>query len=121
MHLVPTRAHGVIDYGSGLLLIALPWLLGFADRGLPQWLCLLLGFGLLLVSLLTDYELGAARLIPMPAHLAFDALGGAFFAASPWLFGFADRVWLPFLVVGAFEVIMALITQRAPSDEPALA
>lgn len=114
MRLVPTRVHGIVDYLTGLLLIALPWLPGFAAGGPARWLPVAFGLALLLASLLTEYELGAVRLIPMPAHLAFDILGGAFFAAAPWLFGFAGRVWLPFLAIGAFAVTMGVVTDRAP-------
>jgi hypothetical protein len=74
MRFLPTRAHGVLDYLVGLLLVASPWLFGFADgpaaaRGAP----IALGAGALLYSLLTDYELGLLRVVPMPGHLLLDA------------------------------------------------
>jgi hypothetical protein len=51
----------------------------------------------------------------MPVHLATDVAAGALLAVSPWLFGFADRVYLPHLVVGLFEIAAGLMT-RTTSD-----
>lgn len=115
MRFVPTRIHGMIDYLTGLLLMAAPWLLGFADGGAAQWVPVLLGLGTLVVSFCTDYELAAARLIPMPVHLGIDFASGLLLAVSPWLFGFAGLVWVPHLVVGLFEIVASLITQTAPA------
>lgn len=51
----------------------------------------------------------------MPTHLWLDGLTGIFLAISPWLFNFADMVFLPYLIVGIAEVGLALITERASS------
>ncbi len=61
-------------------------------------------------SLITDYELGAFKVLPMPTHLAFDAAKGFLMAASPWLFGFAKngtRYWLPHVLMGVADVLAA--------------
>jgi hypothetical protein len=42
-------------------------------------------------------------------------MSGALLAASPWLFGFADRVSTPHLVLGIFEMAAAVMTQRTGS------
>ena len=112
MHMIPTRMHGYLDYLVGLLLIAAPWVLGFARGGAETWVPVLLGAGAILYSLLTDYELGLAPIIPMPAHLVLDALSGIVLAASPWLFGFAPQVSAPHVIVGLFEIGAALLTPR---------
>jgi hypothetical protein len=52
----------------------------------------------------------------MRAHLAMDGLSGALFLVSPWLFGFADRVWVPHLVFGLFEIGAALTTRTVPYE-----
>jgi hypothetical protein len=104
----------MLDYGMGALLIVAPWLLGFADGGPEMWVPILLGAGVIVYSLLTDYELGVARAIPMSTHLALDAAGGVLLAASPWLFGFADDVWVPHLVLGILEIGASLMTRTRP-------
>lgn len=114
MRFIPTQIHGAMDYLMGLVLIAAPWLLGFADGGAETWIPVILGAGAILYSLMTDYELGAVRLIPMPVHLGLDAASGALLAVSPWLFGFDERVWIPHLVLGLVEVAAALTTQTHP-------
>jgi hypothetical protein len=121
MRFLPTRAHGVLDYVVGALLILAPWLFGFADDADPAatWVPVVLGAGALLYSVFTDYELGLVRRIPMPVHLLLDMGSGVLLAASPWLFGFADDVWLPHLALGLFEIGASLVTQRAPADRPA--
>ena len=114
MRFIPTRIHGIADYLLGLLLVAAPWLFGFADGGAATWVPVVLGVGVVLYSLLTDYELGLVRRIPMQTHLTLDLAGGAVLAASPWVFGFADRVWLPHLVFGLLEIGAALFTRTQP-------
>jgi hypothetical protein len=115
---LPTRIHGIIDYLWGLALLASPWLLGFADWGAAHWTALVFGAGAILYSLVTDYELGLARILPMPLHLVIDGLGGVLLAASPWLLGFAGRVAWPHVVFGLFSVVASLITRKTPESGP---
>ena len=114
MRFLSTRVHGMMDYATGGLLIVAPWLFGFADGSAAQWLPIVLGAGIILMSLLTDYELSISRIIPMGAHLAVDGLGGALLAVSPWLFGFADRTYWPHLIIGIAEVGLSLVTRTRP-------
>jgi hypothetical protein len=115
MKIIPRKIHGILDYLVGIVLIAAPWILGFADNGPATYVPVVLGVGALLYSLLTNYELGVLRVIPFRVHLILDVLSGLLLAASPWLFGFADRVYLPHLLVGIFEVLAGLMTRNASS------
>jgi hypothetical protein len=114
MRFIPTRLHGIIDYVWGLSLLASPWALGYADVAPAKWLALVVGVGAILYSMITAYELGLVRILPMPLHLILDGAGGAFLAASPFLFGFADRVYWPHLCFGLFSVVASLITRSDP-------
>jgi hypothetical protein len=112
--MIPTRVHGIIDYLTGVLLIAAPFIFGFADGTAAQWLPTVLGGMTIVMSLLTRYELSIAKLIPLPVHLVVDVGTGLLLAASPWLFGFADRIWWPHLLVGLMEIAVPLLTRRQP-------
>jgi hypothetical protein len=115
MRFISTRTHGGLDYFVGVLLIIVPYILGFADGTAAQWVPQILGASLILYSLLTDYELGVARMIPMPVHLFLDIASGVLLAASPWLFGFADRIVWPHMLVGILEIGAGLMTSTVPS------
>ena len=121
MRFIPTRVHGFMDYSMGVLLMAAPWLFGFARGGAETWVPVILGAGVILYSLLTDYELGVVRKLSMSAHLFLDAMGGVLLAASPWLFGFADWVWVPHVIFGVLEIGAALMTRKVPSRSGAAA
>jgi hypothetical protein len=114
MRFIPTKIHGYLDYLVGALLIVSPWLFGFANGGIAQWLPVVLGLGAIVYSLLTDYELGVSPMIPMPTHLWLDVGSGVLLAISPWLFGFASVVFLPHLIFGVFEVGAGLMTRTHP-------
>lgn len=114
MRFLPTRVHGLIDYLWGIALMASPWLFGFASGGAAQWTAVIFGAGAILYSLVTVYELGALRIIPMPLHLLLDGAGGAVLAASPWLFGFSGEVVWPHLVFGLFSVVASLDSRTDP-------
>jgi hypothetical protein len=113
---ITSKIHGVIDYVVGALLIAAPWLFGFADDSAATYVPVVLGAGTLLYSLMTRYELGIMKLIPFKVHLAIDAAAGVLLAASPWLFGFADYVFMPHLIVGLLELGTVAMTQRTVGD-----
>ena len=114
MRFIPTWIHGLLDYPMSILLMALPWLGGFANGGAAQWVPIVAGVAMLGLSATTAYEAGLVRSVPMTTHLIVDAVMGLLLAASPWLFGFADTVWLPFVVLGLSEVGAAATTETKP-------
>ncbi|WP_243368289.1 SPW repeat protein [Microvirga solisilvae] len=112
MRFIPTSIHGVIDYLWGLALFASPWVLGFSDVPEAKWVAIVFGIGAILYSLFTAYELGVLRIIPMSLHLMLDGAAGALLAASPFLLGFSDQIYLPHLLFGLFSVLASLTTRR---------
>ena len=113
MRFIPTRVHGVIDYIWGLLVGTSPWVLGFVDNRPAAYVAWIFGVGAILYSLATNYELGLLPIIAMPVHLILDVAAGAILAVSPWIFGFADRVFWPHLIFGLFSVLAGLTTRKA--------
>lgn len=120
MRFIPTRVHAVLDYIMGLALIVAPFLLGFDRGGAETWVPVVLGAGMLVYSMCTNYEYGAFKILSVPAHLMLDLLGGLFLAGSPWIFGFAEYVYLPHLILGIAEIGAALMTERVPEKGAAL-
>lgn len=114
MKIISTKTHGVLDYLMGIFLIASPWLLHF--NGIQDaMLCpVIAGSAMIMLALLTDYEPGLIRAIPMQAHLILDALMGLFLAASPWLLNFSEYVYIPHLVIGIAEILVVFLTKRTP-------
>lgn len=117
---VPTWLHGIFDYIGGIGLIAAPFVFGFYNvGGIAVILPMVLGVGLILYSLLTDYERGipALKFIPMPVHLVLDFAASALLAASPFMFGFwklAPNVWLPHVIAGVGVIVLVLVSQTRP-------
>lgn len=114
MRFITTLVHGMFDYLSGILLIASPWLFDFARGGAETLIPMILGAGLILYSLFTNYELGKVKRLAMSTHLWLDIVSGAFLAVSPWLFNFDEYVYMPHLIFGIAEVIAGLMTKTVP-------
>jgi len=113
---LPTRTHGVLDYTVGVLLIALPFILRLGS-GPQSWVFTAAGAAALVYSAFTDYELGVVRKLDMSVHLWLDGISGVLLAVSPWLFGFDNEVWIPHVLLGAFEIAAAVITDTVPGHE----
>lgn len=113
MRFISTKAHAVMDYLMCAVLIASPWLFGFARGGAETWVPVALGAGAILYSLMTDYEYSISKSISMSTHLNLDLFAGIFLAASPWLFGFSEFVYLPHLIFGLLEIGASFMTERA--------
>ena len=111
---IPTKVHGILDYTTGALFAASPWLFDFADDDAARWVAVGTGAAVLGVSVFTDYEAGLVKRVPMATHLTIDTVSGVLVAASPWLLGFAKRRYWPHLAFGLLELGAGLLTQRKP-------
>ena len=114
---ISTLVHGILDYVTAPTLITLPRLLKMAD--MPTNILSIAGLGVLGYSVMTRYELGVFKLLPMPTHLTIDVLSGATLMAAPFVFMKGPQrvpaVLYTFLGFGAFEIAAGLLTQTQPS------
>jgi hypothetical protein len=83
MKIISSKAHGVLDYLVGFILIISPWLFGFAAGGAETAIPVILGIGAILYSIVTNYELGFFKIIPFKVHLIINTLSGILLASSP--------------------------------------
>jgi SPW repeat len=115
MRFIPTRFHAPLDYIVGAVLVAAPWIFQFSGDAAATAVSIVLGSGLIAYSLFTNYELGVWKVAPMAVHNLIDVVAGALLAASPWIFGFADKganYWLPFVVIGVAAIFLGLTTKQ---------
>lgn len=122
---IPAKVHSILDYVVAIALVFAPVLFGFQSvGGAAVVVPMLLGVGLFLYSLLTDYEYGVVRAIDMPYHLIIDLVAAVFLLLSPFIFGFSGEalnVWLPHVAVGAIMVLIVIFSKTQPSRPEHLA
>jgi hypothetical protein len=112
-----TRIHAILDLLLALVLVSAPWWAGFAGPNPETWIAIGVGVAVIAYALATDNELGLAKRLQMPLHLWLDALAGILLAASPWVFSFDQRVWLPHLIVGLLLLALAIVSHTIPGYE----
>jgi hypothetical protein len=118
MKIISTRVHGIIDYASGLLFIAMPWILNLNKLGNESFTFIGAGFFTLFISILTRYEYGILKRIPMSTHLFLDTLTALFLIVSPWLLDFNETVYLPHVILGVTELVAVLLSDgRSLKDD----
>lgn len=126
MRILNITTHAALDYILSLLLIASPWIFGFAvtDRvtdtggqvnGPETWVPVTIGIIGILYSLATNYRYSIAKILTMRVHLAMDVIMGLVLTMSPWIFGFSERIYLPHVLMGVIILSVVLITDPATS------
>jgi hypothetical protein len=88
MKVLSPRAHGVLDYGTIALFALAPSIFHFS--GPYATACYILAGGYLLITLLTDFPMGVARVIPFPMHGGLELVSGLALLAVPFILGFHD-------------------------------
>jgi hypothetical protein len=104
----------VLDYLTAGALMLAPRALGWSAgvSGMMTGAAL----GTIGYSVLTNYELGLARLLPMRVHLALDALSAALFCGGPLLFPDEKaHVRASLAGIGLFELAVTLLSEARPS------
>lgn len=113
----------MLDYVVGVALLLAPNIFQFDHVGgaavlIPR----LLGAVLIVYSLLTRYEWGLIKVVPMTYHLMIDFAAAVFLAASPFIFGFINEeanAWLPHIAVGIAVIIVVLVSKTRPGTATA--
>jgi hypothetical protein len=113
---ISTKVHGVLDYLWAGMVPILPQLFDCS----PGATRLLTGsaLGALSYSLLTRYELGAVKLLPMQTHLALDTVSAILLITAPLTILREKRQAKALLLaLGLFELAVVLASQTESSAE----
>ncbi len=103
--------HGLLDYMAVTVLLVAPFAFGFADTNvLALYISLILGVGLLVYSLFTDYTYSLSGAISFRIHLLFDALSGSGAIVIPFIFGFEGAAKIYYIVMGAGVLLVVVLT-----------
>ena len=110
---IDATLHGVTDHTVGaFLLTAFPRLAGIegtrSARQVRTAAAIHAGY-----STVTNYPLGAVKLLPFKAHLVLDALGAVALAATPFVTGQYKKKrsqWVPHVGLCAFELMSLVMT-----------
>ncbi len=108
--IVPQDVHSGLDYAGALAYFASAWL---ARTPEARAVGLLLGSSVAGVSLVTDYDLSAAKLVPIEVHEVLDHASGLSAAAAPLVLGYAKKDPVAAVVqiaTGLLTVVASLFT-----------
>lgn len=107
---IPQDVHSILDYSNGILVA---WS-GLTSRKRKARIAgAVLGASIVSVSLLTDYRLSVAKVIPIEVHEALDYVWSAAVIAAPFAFGYQRRAPLTTLahvITGAATILGSLFT-----------
>ena len=110
MKVLSPRGHGYIDYLVVLAFCAAPSVLEF--EGTPETAAYALAGVHLLLTILTDFPLGLAKLVPFPLHGILEFLVAILLVALPWVLGFhgIEAAKMFYIGAGASVLLVFLIT-----------
>jgi len=107
MRFITQKIHAFLDYPVAIALIALPFLLGLGSSNpLAMQLSIATGIAAFVLTLLTDHELGAFRVIPYKFHLIVDFLVAIVFIAAPFILSFEGLDAYYYWVIGATVLLV---------------
>jgi len=120
VRLLPAWLHAIADYAVGLSLIVVALAVGGSAGAVATGV--VVGATVLVVSMLTKYPLGVAKVLPFTVHSAGDYLAAALLLGAPWALNFADGdggLAAFYVVAGVAVLAVSLVTnyQYSPKRE----
>jgi len=120
IRLLPAWLHAIADYAVGISLVIVALASGGSAGAVGTGV--VVGVTVLVVSMLTKYPLGVAKVLPFTVHSAGDYLAAALLLAAPWTLNFAsgDTGITAFYVVAGIAVLaVSLVTnyQYSPNRD----
>jgi len=119
MKFITKKIHALLDYPVAISLIAAPTLLGLgASHPLAFWLATITGVAALVLTLLTDHQLGVWRVLPYSFHLLVDAIVGVTFLVAPLVFSFSGIDAWYYLLNGL--TVVCVVGLHKKDEKPAV-
>lgn len=115
---ISLRAHGVMDYLFGLLLMLAPWIFGFSGDPVPTQSAVALATVVFFYSIITDYELGLIKMLHFRAHLWLDLVVGLLLVTAPWLMQMSGTARIVLVGFGLFALLAYAFTRRPHPNVP---
>jgi hypothetical protein len=113
---ISTRTHGVIDYAWATAAGSLPKMMNGATE--TARLVRSAGAAAGVNSMVTNYEAGILRVLPMKGHLLFDFVMSAVLMMSPFFLPRAERRFAAIPVaLGAVGLLTSLLTETTSPVE----
>jgi hypothetical protein len=104
--------HGIFDYALGLTLLT-PYVVEYFAGGKDTWMLGLIGSLIIIYSLVTEYELGIMKIIPMKAHLVLDVVTGIVLFLLPFIFPMIHYYLYWPCILGISMVALAVLSSSA--------
>jgi hypothetical protein len=109
IRLLPAWLHAVADYAVGALLIIVSLAVGGSAGAVATGV--VVGATVLVVSMLTRYPLGVAKVLPFTVHSAGDYLAAALLLVAPFALNFntGDRGLIIYFIVNGLAVLAVFL------------
>jgi uncharacterized membrane protein YhaH (DUF805 family) len=108
MKVLTPRFHGYLDYVTVVIFLIAPILLGL--EGLPAIISYFLAAIHLLMTILSDFSLGFAKLIPFKKHGWIETVVGPIVLLLPFIVGLYETARIFYIAMGAIIIIVSLLT-----------
>jgi hypothetical protein len=118
VRILPAWFHAVADYAVGALLIVVAIAVGGSAGAIATGV--VVGATVLVVSMMTKYPLGVAKVLPFTVHSAGDYLASALLLVAPFALNFRDGdggLADFYMVIGIAVLAVSLITNYQYSDK----
>lgn len=108
MKILTPRFHGYLDYLTVVIFLIAPFLLDL--EGLSAIISYVLAAIHFLMTFLTDFSLGFAKLIPIKTHGWVETVVGPLILLLPFIAGLYETARIFYVVMGVIITIVSLIT-----------
>lgn len=116
MNMLSPKIHAVLDYIVVLVFLTAPRLLGLTgNAALLSYTLTAVHLGM---TLLTDFPLGAVKVLPLPLHGWIEFAVGPALLAAPWILGFTAQARIFYMAAGAAIFITWCATNYGSLSRP---
>ena len=111
MRPIPVPVHALVDYPLAIAMMLAPGGFGFARSGSAEDLGIrAVGAALLLLSVLTRYDLGLFPVFSMRAHRNVEVGFAVALLAAAFLGGFSTRGAVVYFTFGVIQLLLSVLT-----------